>query len=111
LSLRLLFDAAAGKKDAGQQEKFDFTITRPELANMGREQIVEYPEDILFADIRVKTAQGIARWEFDPRSVAVKSGLPWMRPADWVELYEIFDRPQRARTLRGYLANSSEKHP
>jgi hypothetical protein len=65
----------------------------------------------LMADIRAKTAQGIARWVFDPGSVAVKDGLPWMRPADWVELYEIFERPQRARALRDYLANSSGKLP
>ena len=61
----------------------------------------------LFAGIRVKTEQGLVAWTFDPHSVIVKQGLPWMRPADWVELYTIFDRPHRARALQDYLASEA----
>jgi len=64
----------------------------------------------LFADVRVRTSRGVVCWTFDPRTVNVKDGLPWMRPADWVELYSMFDRPQRASALRDYLANMGSKH-
>jgi hypothetical protein len=30
-------------------------------------------------------------------------GLPWMQPQDWVDLYEMFDRRERAALLRHYL--------
>jgi hypothetical protein len=57
----------------------------------------------LFADVGVKTASGTAHWCFDPASVWIADGLPWMRPSDWVELYDLFERPERAQTLRSYV--------
>jgi hypothetical protein len=65
----------------------------------------------LMADLRVRTAQGIIGWNFDPKSVTVSDGLPWMRPEDWVELYELFERPQRALALRNYLASRAYRPP
>jgi hypothetical protein len=65
----------------------------------------------LMADIRVRTTQGIAGWDFDPTSVTVRDGLPWMRPEDWVELYELFERPRRALALRDYLSGRASGPP
>jgi hypothetical protein len=65
----------------------------------------------LMADIRVRTAQEIIGWRFDPKSVTFRDGLPWMRPEDWVELYELFERPQRALALRRYLASRTSGSP
>ena len=61
----------------------------------------------LFAEVRVKRADGFASWSFDPQSVQAWRGLPWMLPRDWLLLYELFDRPERVKALRGYLA----EHP
>jgi hypothetical protein len=58
----------------------------------------------LMADIAVRTAQGIERWQFDPAAVMVHDGLPWMRAQDWLTLYQLFDRPQRVAQLTAYLA-------
>jgi hypothetical protein len=60
----------------------------------------------VFADVNVRTPQGNLSWAFDPASVMVKDGLPWMRASDWVDLYTLFDRPQRAQVLRNYLAST-----
>ena len=59
----------------------------------------------LFADVRVKRENEMASWNFDPQGVEYWRGLPWMLPASWLELYELFDRPERVRALRAYLAS------
>ncbi len=61
----------------------------------------------LFADVRVKKSDELACWNFDPQAVEYWRGLPWMMPASWLELYELFDRPERVRALRAYLAGAS----
>ena len=58
----------------------------------------------LFAGVRVERGGQSSSWNFDPRSVMEWRGLPWMRPADWLELYELFDRPERVNALIRYLA-------
>ena len=58
----------------------------------------------LFADVRVKTGNETMRWSFDPQGVENWQGLPWMLPAAWLELYALFDRPERVQALRAYLA-------
>lgn len=57
----------------------------------------------LFADVRVQRANGPASWAFDPSSIELYDGLPWMRALDWLELYELFDRPDRVDALRAYI--------
>lgn len=63
----------------------------------------------LMAGIQVKTARGLVSWAFDQTTLSVKDGLPWMRPEDWIELYELFDRPQRAMALRDHLRARSNR--
>jgi hypothetical protein len=58
----------------------------------------------LFAEVRVKRNGEWVSWSFDPQNVEDWRGLPWMLPAAWLELYELFDRPERVRALREYLA-------
>jgi len=60
----------------------------------------------LMAGIRVRTSTGLKFWEFDPRTIVMTSGLPWMQPRDWLELYEMFDRPERVMLLCNYLSHS-----
>jgi hypothetical protein len=58
----------------------------------------------VMAGIRVRTSTGFKSWEFNPRTLIVENGLPWMQAQDWLELYEMFDRPERATVLRDYLS-------
>lgn len=58
----------------------------------------------LFADVTVRTPGGTAEWTFDPADLDVQNGLPWMLPRDWVRLYQLFDRPAKARALEDYIA-------
>jgi hypothetical protein len=57
----------------------------------------------VMAGIRVRTSDEFKSWEFDPRTLLMASGLPWMQARDWLDLYEMFDRPERVTRLRAYL--------
>jgi hypothetical protein len=63
------------------------------------------PIDV-FADVAVETASGLARWAFDPGRIDLEGHLHWMRAVDWLQLYELFDRPNRVQSLKKYLASS-----
>lgn len=43
------------------------------------------------------------RWCFSPHQLTVEQGLPWMRAADWLTLYQLFDRPTRVELIARYL--------
>ena len=58
----------------------------------------------LFADVRVTKKDASLSWSFDPGAVEYWRDLPWMLPSAWLELYELFDRPERVKALRAYLA-------
>lgn len=58
----------------------------------------------LMADIAVQTGDALVHWHFDPLHIDHVDGLPWMRAADWLTLYTLFDRPARARQLEAWLA-------
>jgi len=57
----------------------------------------------LFAEVRVTKNEKTSSWSFDPRGVEYWHGLPWMLPSAWLELYALFDRPERVRALRTFL--------
>jgi hypothetical protein len=57
----------------------------------------------LFADVAVKRSDLVASWSFDPRAVEYWLDLPWMLPEAWLELYALFDRPERVEALRAHL--------
>lgn len=63
------------------------------------------------AGIMVARPSGPVRWRFDPSSVEIRAGLPWMRASQWLELYELFDRPERVRLLRAHLKCGAEGVP
>ncbi len=43
-------------------------------------------------------------WDFDPKTITRDADdIPWMRAEDWLELYRLFDRPERVKTLDSYL--------
>jgi hypothetical protein len=57
----------------------------------------------VMAGIRVRTNNGFKSWEFNPRTLLMANGLPWMQPQDWLDLYELFNRPERVTLLRNCL--------
>ena len=59
----------------------------------------------LFAEVRV-TNNDTTSWRFDPEGVEFWQGLPWMLPSAWLELYTLFDRPERVNALRTYLRST-----
>jgi hypothetical protein len=63
----------------------------------------------VMAGIRVRTSGGVKSWEFNPRTVLMENGLPWMQPHDWLDLYEMFDRPERTTVLRDYLSIARQR--
>jgi hypothetical protein len=58
----------------------------------------------LMAGIAVLVADNLRSWHFDPSRIDYHDGLPWMNARDWVVLYSLFDRPERAAQLRSLLA-------
>lgn len=57
----------------------------------------------VMAGIRVRTSTGLKSWDFNPHTLLMANGLPWMQAQDWLDLYEMFDRPERATVLRDHL--------
>jgi hypothetical protein len=57
----------------------------------------------VMAGIRVRTKAGFKTWEFNPQTILMARALPWMQPRDWLDLYDMFDRPERVTLLRNYL--------
>jgi hypothetical protein len=60
----------------------------------------------VMADIAVRLGSALEHWQFDPQTITHADGLPWMRAADWVVLYRLFQRPARVSQLTAYLARS-----
>ena len=57
----------------------------------------------LMAGIQARVNGQLVAWEFRRDHIAQHDGLPWMSASDWLELYSLFDRPQRVRQLQAHL--------
>lgn len=62
-----------------------------------------WPDIELMAGIAVKQAEAVISWPFQPQRCHWQNGICWMPPADWLQLYQLFNRPQRVAQLRRYL--------
>ncbi|MBV2130366.1 DUF4269 domain-containing protein [Arsukibacterium indicum] len=62
-----------------------------------------WPDIELMAGIAVKQGDSISRWQFNPQRCHWQNSVCWMPPADWLQLYQLFNRPQRVVQLRHYL--------
>ncbi len=60
----------------------------------------------VMASIAVRSESTLTTWDFDPRTLSHDDGLPWMRAEDWVYLYQLFGRHERARQLADHLAKA-----
>jgi hypothetical protein len=61
------------------------------------------PVDVM-AGIAVQRGESLERFVFDARRIDRVDGLPWMRAADWLVLYRLFDRAARVQQLEAWLA-------
>jgi hypothetical protein len=62
-----------------------------------------WPDIELMAGIAVKQHGQLIYWSFKPGHCHWQDGICWMPPADWLQLYQLFNRPQRVAQLRHYL--------
>ena len=57
----------------------------------------------LMAGIQVLKDDGLQAFEFQPEKTSWQQDLPLMQLADWLELYQLFERPKRVVQLQHYL--------
>lgn len=55
----------------------------------------------VMAGIKVKQQQ--LCWQFAPERIEWRHQLPWMTASDWLELYQLFNRPERVLLLQRWL--------
>ena len=72
-------------------------------AHFARFSRAGWPDIELMAGIAVKRGDTVTRWQFKPQRCHWQNGICWMPPADWLQLYQLFNRPQRVMQLRRYL--------
>jgi len=57
----------------------------------------------LMADIAVLDAGEYISWSFDESQLQIRQGIPWMSAQQWLELYQLFQRPARVALLQQWL--------
>lgn len=57
----------------------------------------------LMAGIQVLKDEGLQGFQFLPEKTSWQQDLPLMPLSDWLELYQLFERPQRVLQLQHYL--------
>ncbi|MDP5137606.1 hypothetical protein ORJ04_16745 [Rheinheimera baltica] len=72
-------------------------------AHFARFSRAGWPDIELMAGIAVKRNNAIVSWTFKSQRCHWQDDICWMPPADWLQLYQLFDRPQRVAQLRRYL--------
>lgn len=61
----------------------------------------------LMAGIKVKQQQ--LCWPFAPGRIEWRHQLPWMMAADWLALYQLFNRPERVLLLQAFLQQQQQQ--
>jgi hypothetical protein len=57
----------------------------------------------VMANIRVKQPDKMQEWRFDESQLQLRHTIPWMSATQWIELYQLFQRPERVAMLRQWL--------
>ncbi len=58
----------------------------------------------VMAGIQVRQQDRLAQWPFDPTRCEQRHGVSWMALADWLELYQLFERPEKVALIQEALA-------
>ena len=61
----------------------------------------------LMAGIQVRQQDRLAQWPFDPTRCGQRHGISWMALTDWLELYQLFNRPEKVALIRAALASAN----
>ena len=72
-------------------------------AHFARFSKAGWPDIELMAGIAVRKGAEVINWTFQPDRCHWQQNVRWMPPADWLQLYQLFNRPQRVAQLRQYL--------
>jgi hypothetical protein len=64
----------------------------------------------VMANIRVQQQDKIQEWRFDAAQIQLRHTIPWMSAAQWLELYQLFQRTERVTVLQQYLAALPSAH-
>ena len=59
----------------------------------------------LMAGIQVLKDEGLQQFVLQPEKTSWQQGLPLMQLSDWLELYQLFERPKRVAQLQQYLGS------
>ncbi|MDZ7868856.1 MAG: hypothetical protein U5L02_06560 [Rheinheimera sp.] len=59
----------------------------------------------VMAGIQVRQAAAVLQWPFVPSRCVQRHGLPWMALADWLELYQLFERPEKVALIQQALVS------
>ena len=62
-----------------------------------------WPDIELMAGITVRQADTVVQWTFTPQRCHWQDHIRWMPAADWLQLYQLFNRPARVAQLKRYL--------
>ncbi len=57
----------------------------------------------LMAGVRAHEGSSVDEWHHDPATVTHLGGVPWSSAEDWVTLYSLLGRTERAEALRRHL--------
>ncbi|ALZ77230.1 hypothetical protein [Rheinheimera sp. F8] len=61
----------------------------------------------LMAGIQVRQHDRLAQWPFEPSRCEQRHGVSWMALTDWLELYQLFNRPAKVALIRTALASAN----
>ena len=64
----------------------------------------------LMAGVAVSRQGDKQYFKFEPSRTELQHGIRWMLAADWLVLYQMFNRPQRVLQLTQYLAQHDTIH-
>jgi len=61
----------------------------------------------LMAGVRAQDGPTVREWHLDPSTVTHRGGVPWSSAGDWLTLYSLLGRVERAEALRRHLREPS----
>ena len=103
------FAAITGTLSAEFQQQYSPAHPQYVSAHFARFSRAGWPDIELMAGIAVKWDDTVTRWQFKPQRCHWQNGICWMPPADWLQLYQLFNRPKRVAQLRHYLLDNVAK--
>ena len=61
----------------------------------------------VMAGIQVRQSAAMQQWPFVPSRCEQRHGVSWMALTDWLELYQLFERPEKVALIRTALTSAN----